>query len=87
MFKLLLSSLLFLLLILCNNTQNLQIPPVACPNYFQYYIENSQYIGKISIPTVSNTIELLVYFSQRQPLQTVREIIHFNNVFVFFNLA
>ncbi|XP_023299136.2 serine protease gd-like [Lucilia cuprina] len=70
MLKFYLSSLSFLLLIFCFNTQHLRIPPVACPNYFQYFIENSQYIGKISIPTISNTIELLVYFSQKQPLQT-----------------
>lgn len=73
MFKFYLKCLISLLLIAFNDTQYSDVlPPVPCPNYFQYFSDNSQVFGRIQIPAVSNFIELTVSFTQRQPLATVR---------------
>ncbi|TMW46184.1 hypothetical protein DOY81_008736 [Sarcophaga bullata] len=71
MLKFYLQRIIFLLLIIFNDTQQyFDVPSVPCPIYFQYFVENSQYYGRIQIPAVSNSIELTISLTQRQPLQT-----------------
>ncbi|XP_053946913.1 serine protease gd-like [Anastrepha ludens] len=48
-----------------------QVPPIACPNYFQYLSDGNGYIGRITLPNVPmGTTRLNLRFSQQVPVQS-----------------
>lgn len=72
---LILCGIIIKLLLLPRLSSAQQVPPVACPEYFEYLAYNQEYVGRISIRHDAQYQEntLRVEFSQPGRLNSVRK--------------
>ncbi|EDW04736.1 GH22210 [Drosophila grimshawi] len=71
--QLLMLPAICLTLLLLTWSSSAQVPPVACPEYFQYLAYNQEYIGRVSVRHDPQYAEntLRIQFSQRGSLTSV----------------